>query len=64
MGRGTLPVVRDGSGDPPSGLARIGEPSQRSGMGWGTLLKVRDKLGHPPGGPGQVGTPSGRSRTG
>ena len=48
MGRGTLPEVSDGSGDPQGvrdgsgGPERVGEPSWRSKIGLGTLPKARD----------------------
>ena len=37
MGRGTLPEVLDGSGDPRGSSVCFGGPSWRSGMGRGTL---------------------------
>ena len=40
MGRGTLPKVRDGSGDPPGGPGQVGGPSLWSWMGRGTLPEV------------------------
>ena len=43
--RGTLGVVRNGSGDPWRGAGRVGEPSRRTGMGRGTLWEVRKTLG-------------------
>ena len=74
MGRGTLPEVWDGSGDPPGGPRWIGKPCRRSGTGRGTpeksgtgrrtLRKIRDGSGDPPKGPGWVGGPSRRSGTG
>ena len=36
-GTGILPVVRDGSGDSPGVLARVGGHSQKSGISRGTL---------------------------
>ena len=64
MDRGTLPEVRDGSGDSHVGLRRIGDPqgglvwvggpSWRSGTGLGTLRVVRDRPGDRLGGLGRV----------
>ena len=45
MGWGTLPKVRDGSGDPRGGLERVKGPSSMSGTGRGTGLEVREGLG-------------------
>ena len=55
MGRGTLALGCDGSGDPPGGLVRVGGPLGRSGTSSGTLPKVRDGSGEPTGGLGRVG---------
>ena len=74
MGRGTLLVVRYGSGDALGGPERVGRTLRRSLMGretlpelrdgWGTLRKVWDESGDAFGGAEQVGRPSGRSGTG
>ena len=60
----TLWEVRDGSGDPPEGLERVGGPSGRSGTDRSNLGEVRDGSGDPRGGPGRFGEPSGRSGMG
>ena len=51
MGRGTLPEVWKGSGDPAGGPGTVGGPSQKSRTGRGTLPKVRDGSGNAIGGP-------------
>ena len=64
MGRGTLPEVRDESGDPPEGTGRVGRPSRRFGTGEGTLSKVRYESRDPWECSGRVGRPTGKSGTG
>ena len=60
MVRGTLPEVRDMSGDPSGGPGRVGDPLlgseqvertyRESGTGRRTLSEVRDRSGDPLGG--------------
>ena len=42
MGRGTLGVVLDGSGEPRGGSGRVGDPAGRSGTGRRTFGVDRD----------------------
>ena len=42
IGRGTLPEVQNGSGDPLGGLEQVGRPSKMSGMGREVLPGVWD----------------------
>ena len=64
MGWGTLPEVRDRSGETLGGPGRVGGPSRRSGTGRGTLSKVWDRLGDPPRGLRRARELSRRSGTG
>ena len=56
MGRGILPKVRDGSGDPLKGSGRVGGPSWRSETGQEVLRTDWNGSGGTPEGPALVGT--------